>query len=458
MSLSKLLVPLAIGALFLAFAASLPIVLWSEAGYTITSSDQVNFLILVVGFGVALAISAWQMVRVLRQYIQDLHDVSAEEAAGLVAHLTFGAGVLAGAPVLRVQAGQADLDGPPIVHKIGGPAKLNVELNNVVVTSRLGMLHRILGPGMHDLESFERVWSVVDLRPQRRTLTVEFVTRDGIPALCQSTLVCRIAPPGYAESPLAKDGTLSPTVGVARDRLFGYSEEAVFYVTTSQCVRKPEGRGRVVDWVSGMASDVLEATVRDVLEQHRLDELLNPQYWLEGDEGPPRAAATPKLVSDLEDEIESAVRSKGKERGVIVERVELATVRPAEDAISRQWLEFWQAKLQKGVDRYAMEAETTHEQLAEAARFEAQVTFVNRVLEEVQSLRNDGLFVPPQLIIASFMEVLHAMGDRSPKAQQELYEEAENLIRAVNAVQQEDVTQAEVRDKQLPGSPEKTEA
>ncbi len=456
MSLSKLLVPLVVGALFLAFAASLPIVLWSEAGYTIQASDEANFLILVVGFGVALAISAWQMVRVLRQYVQDLHDVSAEEAAGLVAHLIFGAGLSVGAPVLRVRAGQTDLDGPPIVYKIGGPAKLNVDLNNVVVTSRLGTLRRILGPGLHDLEPFERVWDVVDLRPQRRTLTVEFVTRDGIPALCQATLVCRIAPPGYAESPLAEDGTLSPAVGVARDRLFGYSAEAVFQVTTSTYVRKPEGRNRVIDWVSGMANDVLEATVRDILEQHRLDELLNPQYWLEGDEGPPRAAAIPKLVSDLEDQIESEVLSKGKERGVIVERVELGTVRPAEDAISRQWLEFWQAKLQKGIDRYAMEAETTHEQLAEAARFEAQVTFVNRVLEEVQSLRSEGLYVPPQLIIASFMEVLHSMGDRSPKAQQQLYEEAENLIRAVNAVQQEDMVQARAHEEQLPGSPEQT--
>ncbi len=38
-----------------------------------------------------------------------------------------------------------------------------------------------------------------------------------------------------------------------------------------------------------------------------------------------------------------------------------------------------QAKLQKGIDRYTMEAQASHEQLAANARFEARVTFVNPI-------------------------------------------------------------------------------
>ena len=431
MNLSKVLIPVIIGALFLAFAASLPIVLWSEAGYTIRPVDQIDFLVLVAGFGIALVTASGHMMRVLRQYSQALHDVSAEDAAGLVDRMVLGSDpYVVRAPVLRVQAGQVDLNGPPIVHKVGGPAKLSVDLHNVVVTSRMGTLYRILGPGFHDLEAFERVWDVVDLRPQRRTLTVEFVTRDGMPASCQVSIVCRVAPPGDGASN-SRETDAPPS--------FGYDVEAILRVTTSKCVRKVEGSHRVVDWVTGIVSDVLEETVRDRLELHRLDEFLNPQYGLEDEDGPPRIATSPKLITDLESEIEAEVRAKARERGVVVDRVEMGTVRPAEDAISRQWLEFWQAKLQKGIDRYTMEAQASHEQLAANARFEARVTFVNRMLEEMQSYHEEGLTVPPQLVIASFMEVLHSMGNLWPEARQVLMREVGNLMCVVGALQEGDV-------------------
>ena len=124
--------------------------------------------------------------------------------------------------------------------------------------------------------------------------------------------------------------------------------------------------------------------------------------------------------------------------GVVVERVELGMVRPAEVAITRQWLEFWQAKLQKSIDRYTMEATATHEQLAENARVEAQAMFVNRMLEEIQQLRGSGIEVPPQLIIASFMDALHAMSDQGPEMQQLLFQQAESLIRVVDAIELDD--------------------
>jgi hypothetical protein len=251
-----------------------------------------------------------------------------------------------------------------------------------------------------------------------------------MPASCQVSIVCRVAPPGDGASN-SRETDAPPS--------FGYDVEAILSVTTSKCVRKVEASHRVVDWVTGIVSDVLEETVRDRLELHRLDEFLNPQYGLEDEDGPPRIATSPKLITDLESEIEAEVRAKARERGVVVDRVEMGTVRPAEDAISRQWLEFWQAKLQKGIDRYTMEAQASHEQLAANARFEARVTFVNRMLEEMQSYHEEGLTVPPQLVIASFMEVLHSMGNLWPEARQVLMREAANLMRVVGALQEGDV-------------------
>jgi hypothetical protein len=319
-----------------------------------------------------------------------------------------------------VQGGLVDLDGPPVVHKVGGPAKLNVDHNNVVVTSCLGKLSRILGPGVHDLRAFERVWDVVDMRPQRRTVTVKFMTRDGIPASCQASIICRIASSRHEEF----EGAMPP---------FGYSERAVLKVTASKSVRKHEGRDRVSDWVTGMSMGVLDSAVRDVLEQYRLDEFLNPRYRLEEDDVP-----APKPLLEFEVEIERIVRDKGAERGVIVERIELGMVRPAEEAISRQWLEFWQAKLQKNIDIYPMAAGTDLEQLAKDARVEAQVRFVNKMLEEVQGLIRDEVEVPSQLIIASFLKVLYAIvSDQGPERQRLFISQAEALMRVATTTPQD---------------------
>ncbi|MBN1248611.1 MAG: hypothetical protein JXC32_13210, partial [Anaerolineae bacterium] len=287
-----------------------------------------------------------------------------------------------------------------------------------------GVLSRILGPGFHGLQPFERIWDVVDMRPQRRTLTVDFATRDGIPASCQASIVCRIAS-SQGENP---EGVVPR---------FGYAKEAVLQVSTAKYVRKQDGSDRVLDWVHDIANGTMAETVRDVLEQYRLDEFLNPQYWLDEDEGPARVASAPQFLTKLESEIEHLVRTAVAERGISVERVELGMVRPAEVAISRQWLEFWQAKLQKNIDRYTMEATATHEQLAEDALVEAKAMFVNRMLEEFHQLRTTGVHVPPQLIIAAFLEVLHTMSDKGPEMQSLLVQQAESLIRALDAARDE---------------------
>jgi len=420
-NLRRTLVFLAIGVLLVAYAAALPIVLWGDGQQSPGPSQRIDYLVLVAGFGTALLAAFYHVPRVLRQYTQALHDLSTDDAEALTRRLLSGLTPYAARGVtLSVQGGQVDLDGPPVVHKVGGPAKLSVDHNNVVVTSRLGKLSRILGPGIHDLRAFERVWDVVDMRPQRRTVTVKFMTRDGIPAACQASIVCRIASSRHE----GFEGTMPP---------FGYSERAVLKVTTSKSVRKHEGSERVLDWVTGMSMGVLDGAVRDVLEQYRLDEFLNPRYWLEEDDVP-----APKLLPEFEVEIERIVRDKGAERGIIVERIELGMVRPAEEAISRQWLEFWQAKLQKNIDIYTMEVATDLEQLAEDARVEAQVRFVNRMLEEVQGLISDEVEVPPQLIIASFLEVLHTvMSDQGPERQRLFVSQAEDLVRVASTTPQD---------------------
>ncbi len=421
MSLRRALVFLTCGVLFLAYAATLPIVLWGDVRESLGSSQRTDYLVLVAGFGIALGAAFYHVPRVLRQYTQALHDLSTDDSEALTSRLLSGLTPnTARGVTLSVQGGQVDLDGPPVVHKVGGPAKLNVDHSSVVLTSRLGKLARILGPGIHDLRTFERVWDVVDMRPQRRTVTVRFLTRDGIPASCQASIVCRIA----SSRPEEFGGAMPP---------FGYSEQAVLKVTTSKSVRKHEGSDRVSDWVTGMSMGVLDGAVRDVLEQYRLDEFLNPRYWLEEDDVP-----APKLLPEFEAEIERIVRDKGAERGVVVERIELGMVRPAEEAISRQWLELWQAKLQQNANIDTMEATADLEQLANDVRVEAQVRFVNSMLAKLQGPLHDEVEVSPQLIIDSLLEVLYAAtSGQGPERQRLVISQAADLVRVATPTPQD---------------------
>lgn len=434
--------------LLLAFAGFVPLALWSGVDHVATPGDMVTLLVLLFGLGAAVIVALTQTVRALAQYSAAFHDISYDEATSLVNRLLFDARLFrTRSPFLRITAGKVDLDAPAVVHKVGGPAGLSIDHDSAAVTSRLGHLYRVLGPGFHRLDPFERVWDVVDLRPQRRTIAVEFMTRDGIPALVQATIVSRIA--GPVADPMRGDTGEDVTV-------YGYSEDAVLQVTTEKFVLQLDGDPQVSDWVTGMAKGALDGAIRDALERHTLAEFLNPQYGLREEEGSSRHAPEPELITDLEREIADEVRAVGRGRGIVVERVELGTIRPAEQAISRQWLEFWQAKLQKEIDHYEMEAEMSRAQLAEETRVNARVLFINRVLEEMQALRSDKFKLPPELVIASVTEALASMGDQGPEMRRLLFQQAESLVRAVHIMQHEDAPLLPMLPSQIPSPPEKS--
>lgn len=420
----RLSTALTIVVVVLAFVGFVPLALWRQPEQRMLPAELGTYLVLIIGLALSLYLGFQRIVRVFVQHAQAFHDLGVDEAEGLVNRLLFGLRRPGRMVALRVKTGQVDLDGPSVVHKVGGPAFLSVDHDSVVVTSRLGYLHRVLGPGGHPLEPFERVWDVLDLRPQRRTVVVEFMTRDGIPATCQATIVCRIAGPESVSQAL-------------NDAYFNYAEDAVVNVSTSGFVRRVDSGYRISDWITGMANGALDGAIRDALEQYSLDEFLNPQYWLRDDEGPSRTAAAPKLVPDLEETIERQVKATGRDRGVTVIRLEMGTVRPSEQAISRQWLEFWQAKLQKQVDQYAMKAEVTRAELAVSAQVEVRVAFLNRVLEHLQNLHAEGVNIPGELVVSSIAEVLQTMYSRGSEVERAFYpstERPESLVQAFRMI------------------------
>jgi len=390
---------------------------------------HIDLAVFVVGFIFSLLIAYWVVRGILSRYDQVLYDLPHDEAWELSQRLTDGAPKKEPkAPMLRVYDGQVDLDGPPALLGVGGPGYLSVAPNNVAVMQRLGRLHRVLGPGFYPLEAFEKVWDVIDLRPQRRRVTVEFMTRDGIPASCQASIVCRVKPP-------------------ASPKPHPYDETTVLNLAAKKYVKSLEGHDRISSWMVGITRGSMDGAVRDVLERYSMDEFLNPQYWeplrtAAGSQalavlGSGTSASRPRTMAELEAEIEADVKVEGEKRGIRVDKIELGPVVPDPGAISQQWLEYWQARLQRVVDSYNLSATAEKVRLEEMARVEAQVSLISAMVDEVQKLPSYGVQgIPAELILMSFMNVVDSMTERSPAVQQMMFAQAESLLRIVDTIRQ----------------------
>ena len=376
-----------------------------------------DFLILVSAFFASLVLAVGGVMILFVQYCQQFYDLPLEEAQKLVYRLLFGLPTQPPLkPILRVFEGHTDPDGPNAVLKVGGPGFLSVAHDSAAVTSRFGKLHRVLGPGFHTLEPFEKVWDTVDLRPQRRRIKVEFMTRDGIPAYCEADIRFRI----YANE--------TPT----EEELFPFAEEAVLKVTTlGKRVRGREGSNRIQDWTQRISGGALDGIIRNLLEQYRLDEFLNPRYNVgltaesafQDNGGESQEPSAEVLhIAELEKQIEDAVREGNKGIGIKVEKVQLGPVLPSEEAISRQWLEFWQAKLQSTISDYEIEGDAQYSKKVEQAYLAAQVELVTSMLAEVQELTRKGMEVPPQLVLMSFIDVMHSLSERESDVQSKMFE------------------------------------
>ena len=433
----RTLIPLALFVIALAYTGLLVVAILGGGAVEAGRNPYlllVDVLILAVGFLVASGLAYAHVMRLFTRYSADFHDLTDEDAEALVVRLLFGPQLFPPRfPILRVQSGQADLQGAPVIFKVGGPASLSVDQDNVVVTSRLGRLYRVLGPGFYDLGAFERVWDVVDLRPQRRTLVVEFMTRDGIPAACQASLVCRAAVP----RDFKPVGPRKPAAGSVEET----ARDVVLKLTTSKYVRRPEGPDRVSDWVTGIANGALDGIVRDELEQYGLDQLVNPMYWLKSteqqqDNGVNAGMAPPETLPQVEARARAKLVEEAAKRGIIIDSVELASVQPSEEAVSHQWLEFWQAKLQQEVDADAIRAEAAQAEKLSETRAIAQARFIEGVIKQVNAIRSGGgsAPVPSAMVVESVLEVLWSMYAWEPDAHRSLFQQGESLMRFVDMV------------------------
>jgi len=411
-----------------------------------------NLVVLLCAFFLFLLFAMSLRKEMFTQFARRFFDLSWEDAGTLVSRLLeVLPETLPFEPTLRIQDGRANPDGPEVLFKVGGPGYLSIAHNSAAVTSRLGKLHHVFGPGFHQLEPFERLWDVIDLRPQRRKICVEFMTSNGIPASCDAEIRFRVAGP-------SEEGFAQRETGAIPNQPYPFSEDAVLKLATNKFVKSLEGSNRIADWCIGLANGALDGIMRNILEKYSLDDFLNPRYWEEaqrdsvaestalrwqrpgadaGAEPQHDRVAKPMALREIEAEVEERIRQTGLERGIWVDWVRLEPIRPAEAAVSRQWLEFWQAKSERVIGEYRLTGEAKQAQVLEQARTEAQVEFLTRMLREVQDLNRRDINVPSELILMSFVDVVRTLSEQDPAVQQMMFHQAESLIRIVTSIRRD---------------------
>ncbi len=128
-----------------------------------------------VGYKVALRITATYLADIF-----DLKDLSISEE-----YLKQSAFSFPGFNQIQIEDAQVRLeDQKSPITKIGGPGKVLINLENAVVFEKINGKPRVEGPTVNklvELDSFERIRKIIDLRDQTATLDISTRTLDGIP-------------------------------------------------------------------------------------------------------------------------------------------------------------------------------------------------------------------------------------------------------------------------------------
>ncbi|MDF1514410.1 MAG: SPFH domain-containing protein [Anaerolineae bacterium] len=420
------------------------------AAYTSAVAIEVYIRFALVWLVILLiSILVFQVPRILIQYGQLFYNLKPDATFTLIKRLVMGPSQYPPQePVLKIQDGKIVSEDDPVLTRIGGPGYLSVDQHNAVITQRLGVLSRVLGPGLHTLQAFEKIWDVVDLRPQRRTINVRFLTTEGIPAYVDAEVVFRI--PFVDEYARMKTLTGSSPVPLTDDdhshqiHRTNFSANAVLGVVTDKTVSGVHSGSTIVDWATYVPEIIVEGTVRDILERYSLGDFLYPQYWLSlktvvsPDGQIEHKLVRPQPPENHQDHIEDKVKFLAARKGIYVEYVALGPILPVEDAISREWLEIWQAKLHGVVYQHTLNINVDAVQNSERAALGMLVDLITNTVQKIQGLADSELQVPPELAVLSFVGALQSLSERDPDIQRLMNRNADKLTSIITAVQKSD--------------------
>ena len=276
---------------------------------------------------------------------------------------------------------QGDPEGP------GGPCLYIVFNDSAVVLEHGGRRIGVVGPKVYTANRFEKVYQVLDLRPQTRTVEASVITRDGIPVKAKIGATFRICwrgePTAKFPYPADPDALLRAAAG---QDVFSFGQE------------KKER-----SWADRVGAN-LDVILRTIVARYRLDELLEPR-----DPG-----ISPR--SDLERVLRVELRKMAANYGAEILEVRLEPFEFDIDfPIKQQWMDTWRTFWEGQAHIREAQAEASAIRIREMAHAYAQLEMIAAVTREFQGTP-DTKSIPMDLITLRFVEVISKMASNPESA------------------------------------------
>lgn len=325
-------------------------------------------LLIVVGF-IPMALAASLAWRVAARFAQRLYDLPhLQDGSRLLEYLFMGRPIFP--PKFSiVRQGAVDCK-DCIQERFGGPGKMLVTSDSAVILQRNGRLTRLLHrPQIIELEHFEKVWDVLELRPRRWVYDVGAITRDGIPINYMADVRFQI--------------DLSDDDAEAR-------EDAIWKAAACTWIRdawrtEPD---RLMKWPKRVIISATEGAFRNILARYDLDDLLDESR---------RAQVRNELMEALNKALPGmGVRLLGLELGDL----------KLGDQVLKQRLDAWRAEKTHVMRKQIAEGVVARAQALEKAKAAVQKQVFEETLERLRQAREEGARIPAQLVLLSCIEVV----------------------------------------------------
>lgn len=322
-------------------------------------------------------------------FIQSLYGLQ-NPGEGIEFALRLVFGIPAFKPYLRyskggsevMETGVEDEDETGVLRKAGGPGNLLLYADTAVVTEQKGRLARVIrGPALERLGNFEKVYAVIDLQSQQWQYAVNAMSKEGIPITCKTDISFQI------------DDSNGPAE----------QETAIFKAATSTWAREKERVEDKMNWAGRVIISNTEGTLRTLLAQMPLDQLVPSQII-----SPDKITKTidpAKHRREIQEKLRAALEASAPTLGVKITSVFLGHIEVDED-IAQQWADIWQTGWRKWATETIGTAKAERIQILEEARANTWLDLLEQAAEAIKRSSQAGYAISNEVIALHFLEAL----------------------------------------------------